>query len=218
MIGIVTITAGVLTWRAGQLGSSAAFEDRQSVGQTITQQQIAVEARLGAVDDAVVYVGYVADFAEAAALDDLAAELSEQGVDTFAANFARDADQLRENASRRAKAAGVFGEETLLEQRVISPDVPLEFDIDRQVAQLEAQLTTGVTSPGVLDPDRWAAQADDTRNRVRGLRVATFALLVAVVALTVAQLADRRPTRWIGAATGTSIFLVVVVVTAATVY
>ncbi len=152
LIGVVTITAGLFTWRAGQLGSSAAFEDRQSVGQTITQQQIAVEARLGAVDDAVVYVGYVADYAEAAALDDLATELTEQGIDTFAAGFARDADQLRENASRRAQAAGVFGEETLLEQSVISPDVPLEFDIDRQVVQLEAQLTSGVTSPGVARP------------------------------------------------------------------
>ncbi len=218
LIGIVTITAGLFTWRAGQLGSSAAFEDRQAVGQTITQQEIAVEARLGAVDDAAAYVRYVADYAEAAALDDLSVELTSQGIDAFASTFAEDADQLRQSASLRAQAAGVFGEESLLEQQVVSPDVPLEFEIDRQVAQLEAQLTSGVGSPGVLDPDRWADQADDTRSRVRGLRVATFLLLLSVVALTVAQLSVRRPTRLLGAATGTLVFVTTVVVTVGTVY
>lgn len=218
VIGLVTITAGVFTWRAGQLASSAAFDDRQSVGQTITEQEIAVEARLAAVNDAVVYVGYVAEFAEAAALDDLAEELSEQGFDGFAATFADDADQLRDNASRRAQAAGVFGEESLLVQRVASPDVPLDFDVDSQVRRIEAQLTSGVGSPGVVDPDRWAEQADDTRQRVRGLRVATFMLLIAVAALTVAQLSVRRPTRLVGAGAGTLVFLSTVVVTIGTVW
>ena len=66
LIGVVTVTAGLFTWRAGQLGSSAAFEDRQSVGQTIQQQEQNVEVSLTAVNDAVAYVRYVADYAEAA--------------------------------------------------------------------------------------------------------------------------------------------------------
>ena len=35
MIGISTVTAGLFTWRGGQIGSTAAYNDRQSVGEQI---------------------------------------------------------------------------------------------------------------------------------------------------------------------------------------
>ena len=218
LIGVVTVTAGLFTWRAGQLGSSAAFEDRQSVGQTIQQQEQRVEVSLGAVNDAVAYVRYVADFAEAAALDDIATELTEQQQDTFATTFSDDADTLRVSATELAAASGVFGQQTLLAEIVRLSDQPQPFDIDDQIASLEAQATTGIASAGQLDPQRWADQADDTRDRVRALRLATLLLLVAVVAYTVAQLAEHRPTRWAGFAVGSAFFSVVTVTTIATVF
>ena len=107
MIGIVTVTAGIVTWRAGQLGSSAAFEDRQSVGQTIRQQEIATEARLGATAQASDYMRYLADFSEAEALDGVAAELEAQGASAAAEATRTDADDLRTLASRTAVAARV---------------------------------------------------------------------------------------------------------------
>lgn len=218
LIGIVTVTAGVFTWRAGQLGSSAAFEDRQSVGQTIKQQEQQVEVSLGAVNDAVAYVRYVADFAEAAALDDVATELQDQQIDTLASKFSSDADTLRLSASELATASGVFGQQSLISEEVTASDEPLPFDIDEQIALLEAQATTGIDSAGELDPQGWARQADDTRSRVRALRLATLLLLVAVVGYTVAQLAERRPARWAGFFVGSAMFLVVGFATVLTVY
>jgi hypothetical protein len=51
LLGLVTIGAGLFSWRAGQLGSTAAFDDRQSIGQTIKQEQQKLEvALIGAVD------------------------------------------------------------------------------------------------------------------------------------------------------------------------
>ena len=218
LIGLVTITAGLFTWRAGQLSSTSAFEDRQSVGQTITQQRQAVEARLGAINDAVAYVGYAADYAEAGALDDLAAEIAARGATGLAASFTEQATALRQSASRIATASGVFGEQTVLSQLVAAEAEALPFDIDEQVRVLEIEQTVGVSSPGVPDPDRWAAQADATREQVRGLRWATLLLLVAVVGLTIAQLTDRPLTRRIGAGFGLILYVTVVATTVATVY
>ena len=218
LIGLVTITAGLFTWRAGQLGSTAAFEDRQSVGQTITQQRQAVEAQVGAINDAVAYVRYAADFVEAGSLDDLAARLQDEGATQLAATFTADADRLRLSSSRIAAASGVFGQQTLLAQLAASSDQPLPFDIDQQVRLLEAEQTTGIDSAGVPDPDKWAAQADATRSRVRDLRWATLLLLVSVVGLTIAQLTDRTVTRRIGAALGLGLYVVVVFSTAVSVY
>jgi hypothetical protein len=214
----VTVTAGLFTWRAGQLGSAAAFEDRQAVGQTIRQQEQEVEAGVRAVNDAVAYVAYVADYAEAAALDDLADELAGQGADALATNTADDARALRGSASTLAGAAGVFGRQTLLSSIVSSSTSPLPFDLDEQLVRLRAEASTGISSPGDLDPERWAAQADDTRRRARGLRVGTLLLLVAVLALTVAEVALRRATRLTGLAIGLTLFVAVSAVTISTVY
>ena len=218
LIGLVTITAGLFTWRAGQLASTSAFEDRQSVGQTITQQRQAVEARLGAINDAVAYVAYVADYAEASSLDVLADELDARGATALAATFREEATTMRVASSRVASASGLFGQQTVLAQLTASPTEPLPFDFDQQVKVLEAEATTGVASPGVPDPDRWAAQADATRDKVRGLRVATLLLLVCVVGLTIAQLTDRTITRRIGAAAGLSLYVAVVAATFVRVY
>jgi len=218
LIGLVTVTAGLFTWRAGQLGSSAAYEDRTSVGQTIRQEEQTIEATLGAVDDTVVYVGYVADFAEAESLDDLADELRTKGREGFAREFEEDADELRRAATESAAAAGVFGRQTLLAQTVSGSDDPLPFDFDDQKARIEAEVSIGVRGPGVLEPDRWAQQADDTRARVRALRFAALLLIGAVAALTIAQLGRRRPARWAGLVAGCSVFVVVTAVTLVTVY
>lgn len=37
LLGLVTIAARLFSWRAGQIGSTAAFDDRQSIGQTISR-------------------------------------------------------------------------------------------------------------------------------------------------------------------------------------
>jgi hypothetical protein len=218
LIGLVTITAGVVTWRAGQLASSAAFEDRQSVGQTIKQQQQLIEAGLSTVNASVAYVDYSADYAEAAALDDLAEEALQQGNAEIAESLVKSADQQRLTASAKAREVGVFGTESLLTQVVTDSTEPLPFDIMEQLAARQAAVSTGITSPGVLDPDAWATRADDTRTRVRWLRLATVLLLFSVVAYTVAELTSHIRTRRLAFVAGSVIYVVVAATTFVSVF
>lgn len=196
LIGLVTITAGLLTWRAGQLGSSAAYEDRQSVGQTITQETQRTEAGLATAQQATGYVTYRAGIANAEALEDLAAEAAEQGQSDVAAELVDQAEVTRQSAEALAEAAGTFGTQTLLNQQVAG-DSAEPFDMVERFDANVAAAATGIASAGVLDPQAWADMAEDTRQRVRELRWATLAMLIAVTAYTVAELARRRPTRFV---------------------
>lgn len=218
LIGLVTVTAGFFTWRAGQLGSSAAFADRSSVGQTIRSEEQDIEATLAAIDDAVTYVGYVADFAEATALDSIAAELEAAGRAGEAERLRVEATELREVATSEATAAGVFGQQTALAARATGSTEPLPFDFDTQRARLLAEFAVGIRSPGELDPQRWADEADDIRVRVRDLRVGALVLVAAVAALTTAELGRHRGARWAGMVSGSAAFLVTTVVEFVTAY
>ncbi|MEZ5239088.1 MAG: hypothetical protein R2716_09135 [Microthrixaceae bacterium] len=102
LIGLVTITAGLVTWRAGQLGSSAAYQDRQSVGQTISEQTQATEAGLATLGQASGYVAFAADLAEADALEDLATEADGEGRPEIAGELRARADEVRRSASTLA--------------------------------------------------------------------------------------------------------------------
>lgn len=219
LIGFATIAAGAFTWRGGQLASSAAFDDRQSVGQTITQQQQRIEVGLSVVNDARAYVAYVADYTEAAALDDQAVEIGESiGSDSVSGSLEEQADSLRSAASAQAAAAGVFGLSSVYADREAPTVDPRAFDFDTQVTQAEVETTTGLTSPGRLDPDYWAQEADELRNRVRGLRVAAFVIIVSVVFFTIAQMTDRLRTRIATGATGSAVFGVTSVLALVTVW
>lgn len=213
LIGLVTISAGLVTWRAGQLGSSAAYEDRQSVGQTITQQQQVTEAGLGTTAQASAWVTYSASLAEASALEDLANEAADQGLEDVSAKLLEQADRVTTSADELAQAQGVFGTQELL-RREVNPDVAAEadgFNIAQRFETLKADAASGVTSPGVLDPDAWAARADATRAQVRALRIATVFMLIAVAAYTVAELARHRSVRLAGFAIGGVVYVVTVI-------
>lgn len=55
MIGLATVTATGLGWRAAQIGSTAAFDDRQSIGETVRVEQQAVQRTVSVAADAEEY-------------------------------------------------------------------------------------------------------------------------------------------------------------------
>ena len=58
----------------------------------------------------------------------------------------------------------------------------------------EAELSTGLDSPGQLDPQVWADESEAIRDRIQGLSVWIFILIFSVLAFTVAQVnSERRP-------------------------
>jgi len=218
LLGVTTILAGVFTWRAGQLGSAAAFADRQSVGQTIKQEEQRTEVALAALSAASAYVRYVADYTEAAALDAQAQQLRSEGEAAGAQVSEQEASDLRRQASVHAAAAGVFGAQSIYTDLRQPSTEPRPFDFEQHLADLQAEVSTGITSPGVLDPQRWADEASDLRSRLRGLRLGALVLVMAAVAYTVAQVTSRTATRFVSGALATVVLVVATAVTFVEVY
>lgn len=190
LIGIASITAGVFAWRASQIGSTASFDDRTAIGQTIAAAQRDMEVVIGTSADAADYETYLAAYTIAAELDETTAH------------------QIRSAATEMAVAGGVFGGFELADP---APVEPVAFDVDARLASRTAAAATGFSSGGPLEPDVAAAEADDIRQRVRGLITWAFLVLLAVGALTVAQVADSRRLRRAFAAGGTVFFAAVTI-------
>jgi hypothetical protein len=218
LLGITTVLAGLFTWRAGQLGSSAAYDDRTSIGQTIRQEEQRVAVALEAAGDFTTYIRYRADYAEAAALDAEAAQLESDGQTQLAASSAGEAASRRREGTYLAAVNGVFGRQTVLRDYLAATPEPRSFDLATHIDALAAEASAGVRSPGRLDPQRWADDANAIRDRVRGLRVATFLMVVAVVVLTLTQVVLTGRLRLVTGALGVLLATGVVFVTFATVY
>jgi hypothetical protein len=218
LLGLATIGAGVFSWRAGQLGTVAAYSDRQSIGQTIAQEQQQVEVALAGALDAVSYARYVADYAEAGTLSDDALDLADAGATGLARLRVDQADALRDAASARAGETGVFGPATAFGDILTPRRQPRGFDLPRHLDAIRADISTDIRSPANLRPDRWARMAEELRVRVRGLALAAFFMVLAAGALTVAQVAVRPSSRIGFTAAGVTIGAVTATVATATVF
>jgi hypothetical protein len=218
LLGLVTIGAATFTWRAGQIASGAAFDDRQAVSQTIKQEQQNLELALTVTNQAVGYVRYVVDYGEAAALDAEGAAFAAVGDEGFAAVRSGEADDLRRAATSRAAAQGIFGQSAIASD-VLEPSVePRDFNLIDQFQLLQQEAQTNIDSPGVLEPQAFADEATDKRTRVRSLKVAALIMVIGVAFLTGAQVARKRVTRLAFGATGTVIALITTIVTFNTVW
>ncbi len=193
LIGTATVLAAVFGWRAAAIGSTAAYDDRQSISETITVQRQQIDAGIGAGGDMREYTRYLADYGIAAELDNQAAALAAAGRTAAAAGDRREADTLRASATARAADAGVFGRYSIQDD-LRRPSVrPRPFSIEQRERALAVEQSTGIDSPGELDPDGWARQAEAIRDRILGLAAWSVALLAALLLFTIGQVnTDRR--------------------------
>jgi len=192
LIGLSTVSAAGYGWRAAQIGSTAAFDDRQSISETIAVEQARVERAVTLGDQAREYVRYRADYVAAAAFDREAARLAASGAGREAAASRTAARQLRLGATRRAVEAGVFGRATIGVDQLTPAAAPRPFDYRARARALEIEASASIDSPANLDPDRWAAEAVSIRDRIGGLMRWAFLMLIAVLLYTVAEVATTR--------------------------
>ncbi|MEZ5169486.1 MAG: hypothetical protein R3A49_01910 [Acidimicrobiia bacterium] len=207
LIGLTTVCAGLFTWRAAQIGSTAAFDDRQAVGETIKVEQQNVNVAVEAVRQADEYNTYLSDYAVATELDAQAGAARAGGDDAEADELAEAAESTRATASLRAARAGVFGLNVLganLEEPGVEPQ---PFDLTDRIEELSSEQATALLSPGVLDPDEWADEANDIRSRVRTFSLWVVVLLGAVALFTTAELTVSRRLRIGAAGLGLIMFL-----------
>jgi hypothetical protein len=192
LIGIATVTAAGFGWRAAQIGSTASYDDRQSISDTVSVEQATVERAVTMAADAREYVRYRGDYAVAAALDREADRLAAGGAARLAAVSRSEAAQLRLGATRRAAQAGVFGPFTIGTDLLQPTRTPRPFDYRARATALAAEQSTALDSPANLDPDHWASAANEIRMRVKRLAEWAFVALVAVFLYTAAQVSTRR--------------------------
>lgn len=195
LIGLATVLAAIFGWRAAQIGSTAAFDDRQSISETIKVEQRDINATITAVGDAGQYARYRADYAVAAALDAEAAALDAAGSPTLAEVSRAEAEGLRRGSTTRAADAGVFGAFTISDDLQAPSPQPRPFDFDQRLDSLIQEAQTGLASPGQLDPDSWAEESEGIRERVNDLVMWAFFLILAVFFYTVAEVFSKK--RWI---------------------
>ena len=211
LIGLATVTAASFSWRAAQIGSTAAYDDRQSISETVRTEQGKVERTIAIAAAAREYVRYRADYGVAAALDREAARLAATGSSRLADVSRGEAAALREGATRRAAAAGVFGRPTIGNDLLQPSATPRPFDIKARRLALEAEQSTALDSPGKLNPSGFAQQADDIRGRVNGLVRFAFVITFAVLLYTLAEVSTRRRTMATFAVAGIAVYIAAVV-------
>ncbi len=210
LIGLATVTAASFTWRAAQIGSTAAYDDRQSIGETVRAEQGEVERTVAIAAAAREYVRYRADYGVAAALDRQAARLNRTGSGQLASVSRGEAAALRQGATRRAAEAGVFGRATIGSDLLKPSATPRSFDIKARRRALEAEQSTALDSPGKLDPSGFARQADAIRDRVNGLVRFAFVIAFAVLLYTLAEVSTRRRTTTAFAVAGIAVYITAV--------
>ena len=211
LIGLATVTAATFSWRAAQIGSTAAYDDRQSISETVRAEQAEVERTIAVAAAAREYVRYRADYGVAAALDREAARLAASGSGRLADVSAAEADALREGSTRRAAEAGVFGRSTIGTDLLRPSVTPRSFDITAWRRALEAEQSTALDSPGKLNPSGFARQADDIRDRVNGLIRFAFVIAFAVLLYTLAEVSTHRRRAAAFAAAGIVVYAAAVV-------
>jgi hypothetical protein len=218
LIGLASVTAAGLGWRAAQIGSTAAYDDRQSISETVSVEQAAVARAVTVAANAREYVRYRADYAVAAALDREAARLVKGGAGDLAAVSRGEAAALRLGATRRAADAGVFGRFTIGSDLLRPTATPRSFDYKAQARALAAEESTALGSPASLDPDRWARAANDIRERVKMLTRWAFLILGTVLLYTAAEVSRRRRVGYALIAGGLAVYLTGLVIGLTTVF
>jgi hypothetical protein len=192
LIGTASVCAAAFGWRAAAIGSTAAFDDRQSISETLAAERQTIDTDLGAADDTRDYTDYLAGYAVAAELENQADALEAGGSDAAASGERREALRLRQSATEQAADAGVFGRYSIAGELEQPSSKPRSFNLEDRVEARRVEAATGFDSPGQLDPDGWAADAEGIRDRINGLAVWALVMLVAVLLFTIGEANSAR--------------------------
>ena len=198
LIGVVSVSGAVLTWRASNLGESATDHDRQSILETVQQQQAKSAVEDGLRSEQVAFARYKVLLDQAFRLDSVPG--------------APDADKVRAAALRDESTtlAALELEGAVFVKFDPATGVPATYDVEGRRADL---LRTGDNERASrLDPDRTARRGDTLRRRSQRLVGWLVAFVGCVVLLTVAQVSRRESLRQLlaGLAAAAWIFALIV--------
>jgi hypothetical protein len=200
LIGLVSVTGAVVTWRSSLASEKATDNDRQAIAETVQVSQADADVEI-VVQDAIVR------FSEhAAAL--VSAGLLEVDADRFSAIG---------NAAAADAAAIEAIEERAVARRVLEgASVQLDIYVDTEgeqpffdSGQLRTDLQEAVARELQVDPATTQAEANRLRNESQRLDGWLIALVGSVVLLTFAQVSRKRGLKLGFLAGGTAVWIVV---------
>jgi len=183
LIGIVSVTGAVVTWRAALLAEFATDKDRQAVAETVLRQRSAASAEIILEAEGRAFARYRADLVSADRLDEEAASLEKGGDDARALEARNDAVVHRRVADELAQVRD-FG------PYVVEDDAgnPVSLDTDRRRDDLLRQ----DNEASQVDPLQTISQGNDLRDRSQVLVGWIVVFVGAVVLLTIAQIIGNR--------------------------
>src|SRR3954447_10197789 len=190
LIGLVSVTGAVITWKSSQLGEKAVDRDRQAVSETVLQEQSNANVETQVRDEQQAFAQYKEDLTNAQLLDTQADAFTASGLAVEAAAARDEAATLREVADRLASLTFNIS----YVKTDPTTKLPTEFLID----QRRADLRQNDDQAANVNPDQTVAQATDFRRRSQRLEGCTIPLVVAVLLLTLATLTSNvRARPWI---------------------
>lgn len=180
LIGLVSVTGAVITWKSSQLGEKAVDRDRQAIAETVLQEQSNANVETQVRDEQQAFAQYKEDLTNAQLLDTQADTFASSGLTVEATQARDEAAALREVADRLASLTFNISYVKLDP----TTHLPTEFLID----QRRADLRQNDDQAAKVNPDQTVAQANDFRKRSQRLEGWTIPLVVAVLLLTLGTL------------------------------
>jgi hypothetical protein len=190
LIGLVSVTGAVITWKSSQMGEKAVDRDRQAVAETVLQEQSNANVETRLRDEQQAFAQYKEDLTNAQLLDAQADQLSTAGLPVEAAKARDEAGVQREVANDLATLT--------FNVSYVKVDDATGLPTDFLIDQRRADLRRNDGQAAKVNPDQTVAQAIDFRRRSQRLEGWTIPLVLAVVLLTVATITrNARARPWI---------------------
>lgn len=186
LIGVVSVTGAVVTWRAAILAEFATDKDRQAVAETVLRQRSVASAEIVLEAENRAFARYRADLVSADRLEEEATQLEDEGDDERALQ-ARNAASVHRRVAEELSLVRDFGDYV----NVDDAGNPVSLDLDRRRDDLLRQ--DGEASQ--VDPEQTIVQGNEFRTKSQRLVAWIVVFVGAVVLLTIAQLLKNRVLR-----------------------
>jgi len=186
LIGLVSVTGAVMTWRSSQLGEKAVDRDRQAIAETVLQEQSNANVETQLRDEQQAFAQYKEQLSNAKLLETEADQLQAAGATV-------DAARARDQAGEQREVANNLASLTFSTAYVVFDDasgLPKDFLID----QRRSDLRQNDSQAAKVNPDQTVVQAVEFRQRSQRLEGWTIPLVLAVLLLTLATITRR--TQW----------------------
>ena len=201
LIGLVSVTGAVVTWRAALLSEYATDNDRQAVAETALRQRAEVNGRLEVGAQERAFARYRSDIIAADRLDEDADALRVQGRVIEARAVENEATARRKEADELAALSG-------FSQYLGEDDGGLPtFDAERS----RQDIIRDDVEAAQVDPAQTSARADDLRAHSQRLVGWIVVFVAAVVLLTLGQVINVKFIRAGLAGLGVVIYVVATV-------